>query len=164
SMQIHGWTGNGTLDASAPPMSGFVDNYMRQPTTTPALDPYAIMHYFTPDHVPVISQLARAFGVSDRWHASAPCQTWPNRFFVHTSTAKGYENNDPTHFPYEMPTIFNRFEQFGRPWKVYFHDMPQSLTLSELWLHADHFRLYPEFQHDAKYGSLPDYSFIEPRY
>src|SRR5208282_3245307 len=46
SMQIHGWTGNGTLNASAPPMSGFVDNYMRQPTTTPALDPYAIMHYF----------------------------------------------------------------------------------------------------------------------
>ena len=66
------------------------------------------MHYFTPEQVPVISQLARAFGVSDRWHASAPCQTWPNRFFAHTATANGYVNNSPTHFPYMMETVFNR--------------------------------------------------------
>ena len=72
------------------------------------------MHYFTPDQVPVISQLARAFGVSDRWHASAPCQTWPNRFFAHTGTASGYVNNSPTHFPYEMETVFNRLRKRGQ--------------------------------------------------
>ncbi len=71
------------------------------------------MHYFTPEQVPVISQLARAFGVCDRWHASAPCQTWPNRFFAHTGTANGYVNNSPTHFPYLMETVFNRLRRAG---------------------------------------------------
>jgi phosphoesterase family protein len=86
-MQIHGPAADGTPNADAPAMGGFVDNYIRQPPTTPVADPYSVTQYFTPDQVPVISQLARAFGVSDRWHASAPCQTWPNRFFAHTGTA-----------------------------------------------------------------------------
>ncbi len=153
------------VPAPVPTMSGFVKSYLRQ-TAKPTADYRAqsVMHFFTPEQVPVISTLARSFAVCDRWHASAPCQTWPNRFFVHTATANGYENNDPPHFPYEMETIFNRLEQAHLTWKVYFHDIPQSLTLSRLWPHADHFRLYLEFQHDARLGTLPEYSFIEPRY
>ena len=124
------------------------------------------MHYFTPDQVPVISQLARAFGVSDRWHASAPCQTWPNRFFVHTGPANGYVNNSPTHFPYQMKTVFNRLAEAGQNWRVYFHDIPQSATLALLWDRAlTHFRHFEtDFAQDAAAGSLPAYSFIEPRY
>ncbi len=164
--QIFGSAQPGTPlpDAS---MAGFAKNYANQ--TVPPSDPCVaknIMHYFSPEQVPVISRLARQFAVCDRWHASAPCQTWPNRFFVHTGTANGFQNNDPIHFPYEMPTIFNRFEdlRIANGWKIYFHDMPQSLTLSRLWPHAENFRLYGEFRHDAKNGTLPAYSFIEPRY
>jgi phospholipase C len=150
-----------------PPMNGFVKNYQSQ-TGQPSEDyhPDRIMHYYSPEQVPVISRLARQFAVSDRWHAAAPCQTWPNRFFVHTGTANGYENNSPPHFPYEMPTIYNRFEDLNinNGWKIYFHDIPQSLTLSRLWPHLGAFRFYDEFRHDAKHGSLPNYSFIEPRY
>jgi phospholipase C len=63
--------------------------------------------------------LAREFGVSDRWHASAPCQTWPNRFFARTATANGYVNNSPTHFPYTIETVFNRLEEDAKvPWRV----------------------------------------------
>jgi phospholipase C len=149
-----------------PPMSGFVDNYMRQPNAGDHCDPMAVMHYFTPDQVPVISTLAKAFGVSDQWHASAPCQTWPNRFFTHTGTAGGYVDNSPTHFPYSMPTIFSRLESKGRTWKVYFHDVPQAATLAELWsetfTHFHHFQ--DDFEDDARKGALVNYSFIEPRY
>jgi phospholipase C len=160
-MQIHGIS-NG---ANGPDMSGFVDNYMRQPATSPAPDPRAVMHYFKPEQVPVISQLAKAFGVSDRWHASAPCQTWPNRFFAHCCTAGGYVNNSPAHFPYLMPTIFNRLDDKKLDWRVYFHDIPQAATLSALWWDAiTHFRLFGEFVNDAANGRLPPYSFIEPRY
>jgi phospholipase C len=124
------------------------------------------MHFYSVEQLPVLSRLARQFAVCDRWHASAPCQTWPNRFFVHTGTAGGYQNNDPPHFPYEMPTVFNLLEDRHPqlPWKIYFHDFPQSLTLARLWPHLDHFRLFDEFLQDAKAGSLPAYSFIEPRY
>jgi phospholipase C len=164
--QIYGLAEDGIPASGPPTMGGFVDNYLRQPMTTPTADPYAIMHYFTPDQVPVISQLARAFGVSDCWHASAPCQTWPNRFFMHTGTANGYVNNSPTHFPYLMNTVFNDLAGAGQSWRVYFHDIPQSVTLAKLWGETvTHFRYFEsDFAQDAAAGSLPAYSFIEPRY
>src|SRR6185437_3391667 len=52
-----------------------------------------------------------------------------------------------------------------RTWRVYFHDMPQSLLLRDIWLSAIfHYRFFGQFLADAHTGSLPDYSFIEPRY
>ncbi len=153
--------------AADPTMQGFVRNYLAQSSVAPGTyDAAAVMNYYTPEQVPAISRLARQFAVSDRWYAAAPCQTWPNRFFVHTGTANGYENNEPTHFPYQMMTIFNQFELAGMEngWKVYFHDYAQTWTLAKLWPLLDHFHFYDQFQDDAKAGTLPAYSFIEPRY
>jgi phospholipase C len=165
-MQLRGLGADGKAGTGPFTMSGFVDNYIRQPPASPASDPYSPMHYFTPDQVPVISALARAYGVSDRWHASAPCQTWPNRFFVHTGTAAGYVNNSPAHFPYTMPTVFNRLSSVNQTWQVYFHDIPQSATLTDLWDHTltNFSRFETDFARDAAQGRLPAYSFIEPRY
>lgn len=165
-MQIHGVGEQPGMPSGSANMTGFVDNYMRQQPLAANQDPYSVMHYFTPNHVPVISQLAREFGVSDRWFASAPCQTWPNRFFVHCGTAAGYVNNSPTHFPYEMETVFNRLAGAGATWGIYYHDIPQAVTLSRLWPHAlTHFHLFEtRFASDATAGILPSYSFIEPRY
>ncbi|MGO9391064.1 hypothetical protein [Rhodoblastus sp.] len=28
------------------------------------------------------------------WHASAPCETWPNRYFAHAGTVGGYVDNE----------------------------------------------------------------------
>jgi phospholipase C len=159
----------GTPTVPTPPtptMGGFVDNYLQQAATGDGVyDPSSVMHYFAPDQVPVISTLAKQFAVSDRWFASAPCQTWPNRFFAHCATANGYENNMPVHFPYDMETIFNRFEDAGMSnWKIYYGDIAQSHTLSQLLLLADHFHPYEEFHDDARNGTLPAYSFIEPHY
>ena len=132
------------------PMGGFVDNYMRQPPAHAVYDPRAVMHYFTPGQVPVLSELATAFGVSDCWFASAPCQTWPNRFFAHCGTAGGWVNNSPTHFPYEMPTVFNLLEKVGQDWRVYFQDIPQAATLSTTWHDVPrHFCRFEQFVTDA---------------
>jgi phospholipase C len=148
-----------------PPMLGFVENYLAQEAVAPGnYVAKAIMHYFEPAQVPVISQLATQFAVSDTWHASAPCQTWPNRFFVHTGTADGYQNNDPYHL-LDLTTIYNRCELAGTVgWKIYFHDIAQASALTKLWLLSDHFHLFDTFITDAKTGNLPAYSFIEPRY
>lgn len=125
-----------------------------------------IMHCYSPDQVPVITQLARTFGVSDMYHASAPNQTWPNRFFMHAGTANGYENNNPPHFPYTMKTVFTRFNELKREngWKIYYNDLPQSAALSDLWPHCNQFKHFDTFLEDARSGKLPSYSFIEPRY
>jgi phospholipase C len=155
----------GTPGDSIPTMDGFVDNYVRQKGANGVNDPIEVMHYFTPDQVPVISQLAKAFGVSDQWHASAPCQTWPNRFFAHCATADGLPNNTPLHV-FSMPTILKQLSEHCRTWKVYYHDLPQAATLADIWLEApSHFKLFDdEFAKDAAAGVLPNYTFIEPRY
>ena len=150
----------------APTMQGFVRNYLDQKTQHPSLpyDPTSVMHYFTSDQVLVLSTLAKQFAVCDHWFASAPCQTWPNRWFVHTGTADRHENNTPLHFP-DVPTIFNRLETAGvSSWKIYFHDMAQAHTLLQLFLLGDHFHFYRQFQVDCQTGNLPAYSFIEPQY
>ena len=161
AMQIFGLHPDGT-----PRMNGFVDNYMRQPPDGTRRDPRAAMHCFIPHQVPVLSTLARSFGVSDRWFASAPCQTWPNRLFLHTGTGGGEVNNDTIPLPFLLPTVFRQLERRGATWKVYFHDLPQTAALADLWLRIPtHFRFFdPEFADDANEGTLPNYSFIEPGY
>jgi phospholipase C len=139
-------------------MGGFRTNYALKSQT-----PDDILHCFEPADLPVLSQLANSFAVSDRWFASAPCQTWPNRFFAHTGTAHGFENNTLEGFPFPMQTIFNELEGVA-PWKIYFHDFPQTMLLSRLWPYLDHFSPFDEFIDDAMQGRLPGYSFIEPMY
>jgi phospholipase C len=141
-----------------PSMSGFVANYRNK-----GGNGADIMHCFTPADLPAITQLASSFAVSDRWFASAPCQTWPNRFFVHAGTANGYENNTLDGFPFPMQTIFNELQGVA-PWKIYFHDFPQAAMLSRLWPYFENFRPIDDFISDAAAGQLPAYAFIEPRY
>jgi phospholipase C len=156
---------NDTRNAARPAMKGFVTNYMNQPATDDPRDPMAVMHYFTPDQVPVLSKLAKEFGVSDRWFASAPCQTWPNRFFAHTGTAQGYVDNGQFPIPFPGPSIFSQLSGAGKSWRVYFHDVPQSVMLQSVWPEAPlRYRFFSQFLADAGDGALPNYSFIEPRY
>lgn len=167
NMQIFGLN---AADGAPPSMSGFVDNYVRQPRNDAPPDPAAVMHYFAPEQVPVLSRLARAFGVSDQWHASAPCETWANRFFAHCGTAGGHVNNRrprfPHHWPGTMPTIFRRLDARGHSWRIYFHDMPQAATLVDLWSKIPtRFCFFEaEFGRHVRGGRLANYSFIEPRY
>lgn len=153
--------GTGSSGSGAPTMEGFVADF----ATTATHSPGDIMHGFTPDQLPVLSTLAKSFAVCDDWHASAPNQTWPNRFFVHTGTANGYVNNSPAHFPYMMDTVFNLLSANDRSWGVYFHDLPQVATLAKIWGDLPtHLHDFDEFLTNAKTGALPNYSFIEPRY
>jgi phospholipase C len=102
--------------AGQPPMTGFVVNYLKRAEGV-VPNPFDMMHYFKADQLPVIIKLAKAFGVSDQWHASAPCQTWPNRFFAHTGTCHGRVNNTdfawPPQVPFPAPSIFGRLSGKG---------------------------------------------------
>ena len=149
----------------APTMMGFVKNYLAQKAQNPNgnYDPKSVIHYFTPDQVPVLSKLAQQFAVCDHWFASAPCQTWPNRWFAHAATADGHENNDPPR-ALDAMTIYNTLEEKGIAWKIYFHDFAQAHTLLQIFLLGGHFQSCRQFQADCQSGQLPSYSFIEPQY
>jgi phospholipase C len=139
-------------------MEGFRANYAKNKGKADD-----IMHCFRPADLPALSTLANAYAVCDQWFASAPCQTWPNRFFVHSGTANGNENNTMAGFPYQMQTIFNELDGVAA-WRIYFHDFPQAALLHRLWPGFANFRLFDEFLTDAANGALPGYAFIEPRY
>jgi phospholipase C len=67
--------------------------------------------------------------------------------------------------PFQAPSIFRLLSNQNVSWRVYFHDVPQSLLLGDIWLSAPlHYRFFDQFIVDAQNGALPGYSFIEPRY
>jgi phospholipase C len=158
----------------APTMQGFVQDY----ATVRGADPDAIMECFTPDQVPVLSGLAAGFAICDRWFASVPCQTWPNRAFVHAGTSCGRLNNcddnhdecvpDPLY--YDTRTIFNFLQDIGVSWTVYNDSALMSLTRAQFIEHLGdpfwegHFHGFGDFKRDALAGTLPAYAFVEPSF
>jgi len=154
-----------TIEPSPPVATnvGFVLDYANQPGT-PAPDAGNVMKAFAPSKLPVLSTLAREFVLCDRWFASVPGQTWPNRFFVHAATSGGFVDNNFR--DYTFRTIYDNLEEQGYSWAIYFHDFPQSVTISSLQKpqHLGHFKNSHQFFVDLETGNLPAYSFIEPRY
>ncbi len=83
-----------------PTMDGFVTDYISFLTVElgrqPRYDEYRqIMTGCTPEQVPVLSTLARNFGVFDHWFSEVPSQTLPNRSFWTAATSSGFVVNRP---------------------------------------------------------------------
>ena len=160
------------------PMNGFVTDYanvlMAGLGKAPSYEQMqGIMAGFAPHSVPVISQLAASYGVCDHWHASVPSQTFGNRAFVHCGTAHGFVNNLPIHkwLFHPSDTIFNRLHEArdrGLSFGIYWDPLdivswtfllnPRTWDLAE-----SHGKDMDTFFQDAAGGTLPNYSFIEPR-
>lgn len=173
---------NAPPSGTAPTMDGFLHDYWNNLTRlrhgkAPTIDEAShIMGGFSPEQLPVLSTLARGFAVFDAWFAAVPSQTYCNRSFFHASTSHGFVTNkhgggyDKWLDADAAPTIFNRLEDAGVSWKVYFDEMQLvSLTgilhapvLEEYW-RTGRFGHMSEFADDAAAGRLAAYSFIEPR-
>lgn len=148
------------------PMKGFVQDY----ATTSTDDASQIMACYTPEQLPILSALARNYAVSDAWFASAPCQTWPNRSFVHAGTSNGHVNNglipDPLHW--DVPTIFGALDPGD--WCVYSDALvAPSLTRTmfpSLWTgdYDANFSRFSDFEAACANATLPKYSFLEPSF
>lgn len=163
-----------------PTMDGFVTDYIswftwemgRQPT----YDEYAqIMQCYAPEQAPVLSGIAREFGVFDHWFSEVPSQTFMNRSFWTSATCTplptgGTINSPSSHWMKDntAETIFDRLEAHGRTWKVYIKEpAPASFTGFIHWPRlkerfATNFVPFEEFKKDAANGTLPDFALIEP--
>jgi phospholipase C len=162
-------------DPRAPGNTGFVLNYSQQKGADGrrlGARGRDIMQCLDPALVPVLTALARDFTVCDHWFSSVPGPTWPNRFFLHAGTAKGFLVTPETPAqlvsqfwtsPYDMPTIFESLADRGLTWTVYFDDYAQAFALRRLHPYGDRFQRYEQFAQDVARGTLPTYAFIEPR-
>lgn len=150
-----------TYPPGTPLNNGFVYDYGLDAGAAAAPD---IMKCFAAGALPALGGLAQQFAVCDHWFSSVPGPTLPNRWYVHCGTSVGYVGG-----ALEL-TALNTIQQLlwmnGRTWKVYYGDFPHALTLMRLWQKPliDNFVRFDRFAADAKAGSLPNYSFIEPSY
>ena len=155
-------------EGTTPGMIGFLYDYTTAECSNAKIAPQ-LMGTYTNEDLSVLSGLAKGYAVSDNYHASCPTQTWPNRGFMHAGTSLGRVNNSP-YTPYDVPTIFNAFEECGHSWAVYKSSrIIPSLTriqMVHLWdpLLDGHFHHISRFIEECASGDLPAYSFLEPSF
>ncbi len=163
-------------------MSGFLTDYrinferLRKGTPPTADEARQIMGSFSPQMLPVLSTLAKNFAVYDNWFCAVPSQTFCNRSFFHASTSHGFVTNKHGG-GYEKwldapatPTIFNRLEDAGISWRIYFDELQlvsftgvlHAPVLEQYW-RTERFATMSDFYEDVRLGTLPAYAFIEPR-
>jgi phospholipase C len=123
--------------------------------------------------LPALHTLARNFTVCDRWFASLPGPTWPNRLFVHSGTSLGRVTmpegvmNANLHW-YNQTTLYDRLNEKKISWKIYFGDIPQSwILVNQLaprnMINYHHMQRF--YEHAAALEKdFPAYAFIEPTY
>ena len=148
----------------APTVSGFVIDYQKMCGGNLSKS-RRIMKCFTSKRVPVITTLAQQYAVCDHWFSSIPGPTLPNRSFAHAATSVGRLDMNPLWFD-EAKTIYELLDESNVTSKIYFHDLSMAQTFKNLQLgdQNKYFGQFNRFLDDCEKGTLPAYSFVEPRF
>ncbi|KAK9757699.1 hypothetical protein RND81_01G180400 [Saponaria officinalis] len=159
------WTSESAQKKLNPTMQGFAQNANRNQN---GMDT-AVMNGFKPELVPVYKELVSQFGVCDRWFASMPASTQPNRMYVHSATSHGLTSNDKKKLIAGLPqkTIFESLDEAGHSFGIYFQYPPSTLFYRNLrkLKYLTHFHEFGlTFKRHCEEGKLPNYVVIEQRW
>ncbi len=125
------------------------------------------MRYWDGSDLPFYWSLASTFPLCDRWFASAPAQTYPNRRFLQAGTAQDLIATD-TAKVLTMPhpaggTIWEKLNAHGISWRDYAWDLPDIALFPKVYAaNTDKVRTFPQFLADCRSGALPDVSIVSP--
>jgi len=154
--------------------SGFVASYAEVcAKANQQRDVWEILKCYAPDQLTVLTAVAKEFAVCDRWHASMPGATWPNRMFVHAASSAGLDHSPTTAeialwetalgFSFPNGDIFDRISAKGLQRRFYAGDnFPMIAALKGI--HLDDIRPYAHFAIDLQASFPYNYVFIEPSY
>ncbi|XP_009790723.1 non-specific phospholipase C2 [Nicotiana sylvestris] len=147
------------------PMNGFAQQALSMDSNMPE----QVMNGFQPDMVAVYKTLVSEFAVFDRWFASVPASTQPNRLYVHSATSHGATSNNASLLAkgYPQRTIFENLDDAGINFGIYYQNIPATLFYRNLrkLKYIGKFHPYDlTFKNDAKSGKLPGYVVVEQRY
>jgi len=150
--------------------SGFVMSFesaLAKPVDAPLAGASAssCMGIYTPTMLPIISGLAKGYAVCDAWFASVPSETMPNRAFALAGTSLGQLKDTPKFF--DTKSIFGALTDQQVSWKIYGYsaqpytqmDFPDTRSAP-----SSQFGLFSDFVSDARNGTLPAFSFLEPEW
>ncbi|GLT52032.1 hypothetical protein SLA2020_253950 [Shorea laevis] len=157
--------GSNESSANSAPMNGFA----QQAESMGEGMGKTVMSGFEPGRLPVYTELANEFAVFDRWFASVPASTQPNRFYVHSATSFGAMSNVRKDLVHGFPqkTIFDSLDENGLTFGIYYQNVPATLFFSSLrkLKHVSKFHSYSlKFKLHARLGRLPNYAVVEQRY
>lgn len=163
STQIFGTSNPSIFDQ--PSMQGFVKSarsYLGDATAK------SVMDCWLPEHVPVISTLAKTFTLFDQYHASVPGPTDVNRLYLHSATSHGAGHNNVVEIAlgYPQKSVYQLIDEAGYNWSAYFGEVPDVLffdyTRSPMFW--DRFHLMDDFYKHVASGDLPTFTFLSPSY
>lgn len=159
------WSEESASKKLPPKMDGFAQNAER----TEKGMAQTVMSGFTPDSVPVYKELVSEFAVCDRWFASVPASTQPNRLFVHSATSHGATSNDTKKLIEGFPqkTIFESMDEAGFTFGIYYQYPPATLfyrNLRKLKYLKNFHQFDLHFKTHCREGKLPNYVVVEQRY
>jgi phospholipase C len=150
-------------------------------------DPGCVMGYYDGADVPVYDHLAEQFAVCDRWFASVPGATLPNRLYALCGAAAGSRDDRPAHVPplHHQRSFVRHLDAGDISWRWYSFD-PGTLRLADVRYrlgHHDRFGYFsktglpwktvfditvnpkiPSFLEDAAAGTLQQVSWIDPAF
>lgn len=122
-----------------------------------------------PEVIPAYRALATEYAVFDRWFASVPASTQPNRFYIHSATSFGAMSNVREDLVQGFPqkTIFDSISNAGHSFGIYYQNIPATLFYRNLrkLKYVNKFHDYTlKFKQHASRGILPNYVVVEQRY
>ncbi len=166
----HGWDGthqeidNGAMDGFAAANEG--------PHETPMIGPPGFlsgsraMVYYTKADLPFMYWAAENFAIGDRYFASVPGPTYPNREYLYAGTSFGETVTSLTALPQNVKTtVLDLLTQKQVTWAAYTDGLPSFTLVSSDPNHAaweNSLYSMAQFQSDAMSGKLPSVSFIDP--
>ena len=109
-------------------------------------DPGCVMGYYDGTDVPVYDHLAGEFAVCDRWFASVPQNTLPNRLYALCGAAAGSRDDRPSYVPplYHQPSFVRHLDAHHVPWRWYSFD-PGMLRLADVHYRLGHHQRFGYF-------------------
>ncbi|KAJ7186291.1 hypothetical protein O6H91_04G137300 [Diphasiastrum complanatum] len=157
--------GSNDTSAKVAPMNGFA----QQAESMAKGFSKRVMSGFRPEVIPVYTALALEFAVFDKWFASVPASTQPNRLYIHSATSHGAMSNVKHELVEGFPqkTIFDSVHEAGLSFGIYYQNIPATLFFRNLrkLKYVTKFHQYSlSFRLHAKLGMLPNLAVIEQRY
>jgi phospholipase C len=156
----HSWTGV-HQQLNGDEMDGFTA------TNVDPADPTGsrAMGFYDVRDLPFYYSLYSQFAMGDRYFASVPGPTFPNREYLLAGTSFGHIRNDLPATGLTGASVFNELDAAHVTWKIYFSDIPSGFLFAYVRAHAaGHVVPVSQYFADAAAGRLPQVAFVDPMF
>ncbi len=115
--------------------------------------------YYSREDLPFFAGCADHWTICDHYFHGILASTFPNRVYLHAGQTDRSSNSVTTS---NLETIWDRLDAAGLSGRYYFHDLPVTALWGAKYLTKS--TRFEQFLVEAALGTLPNVSFIDPRF